>query len=63
MLFELALGAAVAAVRAAGDTAGRGQAGNAADVARSDRIWAWATGRWGERFLAEAAARIFPAAC
>jgi len=27
-------------------------ADNSARVARSDRIWAWASRRWGDRFVA-----------
>ncbi len=57
-LFEVAVNASVAAARAANE-APLGVEDNFARVARSDRIWAWATRRWGERFVAAMATRIF----
>lgn len=57
-LFEVAVNASVAAARRA-NTAPLGVDDNFARVARSDRIWAWATGRWGSRFVAAMAARLY----
>jgi len=58
-LFDVAVNASVAAIRRATDTAPHGLADNVAHVARSDRIWAWATRRWGDRFVAAVAPRVF----
>lgn len=59
-LFEVAINASVAAARAA-NVAPLGVEDNFARVARSDRIWSWATRRWGDRFVAAMATRIFAA--
>ncbi len=61
-LFDVAVNASVAAILRASDTGRLGAAANVANVARSDRIWVWATRRWGDRFVAAVAPRVFPAA-
>lgn len=57
-LFEVAVNASVAAARAAND-APHGVAANFASVARSDRVWTWATNRWGGRFVEAMATRLY----
>ena len=57
-LFDVAVTAAVGAIRAAND-APDGAAANFGRVARSDRVWAWATARWGERFVEAVAPRVW----
>lgn len=59
-LFDVAVNASATAARAAND-APLGVEDNFARVARSDRIWCWATRRWGERFVAAVATRIYAA--
>ena len=61
-LFDVAVNASVAAILRANDTQPHGVADNFARVARSDRIWAWGTRRWGDRFVVAVAPRVFPAA-
>ena len=66
-LFDIAVNASVAAIRAAaGPVLHRGSgphgvAENRARVDRSDRLWAWASHRWGDRFIAAVGHQAFPA--